>query len=67
MGRNDNVSLLLKYYDPPEMCDVTWPCPDPRRLCRKYDGLPGRKTSTFYNFTKHDLIEHFLQSILNAL
>ena len=67
MGRNDNVSLLLKYYDPPEMCDVTWPCPDPRRLCRKYDGLPGRKTSTFYNFTKNDLIEHFLQSTLNAL
>lgn len=46
MAHNDDMSSLLDYFDPDEKCSDSWPCPDPRRLCRKYDNLPSRKTGT---------------------
>ena len=49
MARSDDPSFLLDYFDPDDKCSDIYPCPDPRRLCRKYDNLPSRKTRTLDN------------------
>ena len=64
MARNDNIALLLEYHDPLEKCDDTWPCPNPRRLCRKYDGLPSKKNLNMFRIStqKINVTPHTVKS-----